>query len=41
MDRSSLSKVRVAAIKATHPDQNPDVDPVEFRRVAKALELVK
>lgn len=31
---------RVAAIKATHPDQNPDVDPVEFRRVAKALELV-
>jgi hypothetical protein len=32
---------RVAAIKATHPDQNPDVDPVEFRRVTKALELVR
>lgn len=31
---------RTAAIKATHPDRNPDVDPVEFRRVTRALELV-
>lgn len=32
---------KAAAIKATHPDRNPDIDPVEFRRVARALALTQ
>jgi hypothetical protein len=32
---------RTAAIKATHPDRNPDIDPVEFRRVTRAIQLME
>lgn len=29
-----------SALRATHPDANPDADPDEFRRVMRAKELI-